>query len=55
MNFKNYTKRFFSKNNSTSTRVKALNLAQAYYINGKGKNTHFRVTPNPKDLKYTYL
>ncbi|WP_053070009.1 hypothetical protein [Clostridium sp. K25] len=42
------------RHKSTPTRVKAANWAKAYYVDGKGKYTEYKVTPNPKDLKYTY-
>lgn len=42
------------RHNSKSTRIKAANWAKKYYVDGKGKYTPYRITNDPRDLKYTY-
>ncbi|WP_346847631.1 hypothetical protein [uncultured Clostridium sp.] len=39
---------------STTTLTKVANWCRSYYMDGSGKNTPYKITPDPKDLTTTY-
>lgn len=52
--YKRYPNTQVIRSNTPSERIQAANWAKAYYVDGAGKNTEYKITANPKDLTYTY-
>ncbi|MFK2827093.1 YiiX/YebB-like N1pC/P60 family cysteine hydrolase [Bacillus sp. B190/17] len=49
-----YPKTVVVRGNSTTNAKKAAKYALDYWVEGKGKNTSYRITSNPKDQSYVY-